>query len=59
MTMRPLRCRVGIHDWHSGYTPKGDQNQSCTRCGKDRTERIRSVPLTDGSADPRIPHADW
>lgn len=45
MTMRALRCRVGLHDWLPGYTQEGEQCQSCTPCGKERLERIRPIPI--------------
>jgi hypothetical protein len=47
MTMRALRCRVGLHDWHPGYTQQGEQRHSCTLCGKERMERIKPIPLDD------------
>ena len=45
-TIRPLRCRLGIHHWHTMRTQDGDQYDCCTRCGKDRTESFGGGPWT-------------
>lgn len=49
-TARPLRCRIGFHHWHTMRTQEGDQYESCTRCGKDRTENYGGGPLIGGMA---------
>jgi len=41
---RPLRCRLGIHDWQTARTQEGDPYESCTRCGKDRSQIIGGGP---------------
>lgn len=59
MPKRAVRCRVGLHDWHFGYTQEGEQCQSCTRCGKQRIKRIRTIPIDGPPEEIRFPHADW
>lgn len=59
MTVRALRCRVGLHDWRSAYTREGEQCQSCARCGKERLERIRNIPLPSDPPDMDYPGRGW
>jgi len=36
---RPLRCRLGIHDWVLERNPENGQTYlCCVRCGRDRTD---------------------
>jgi hypothetical protein len=48
---RPLRCRAGLHRWHTANTTDGLRYDSCQLCGKDRGERYSGF-VSGGSGIP-------
>ena len=42
---KPLRCRLGLHDWVRHYNDEGQDYQLCSRCEKYHD----SFHLTDSS----------
>lgn len=48
---QPLRCRVGLHRWHTTSTTDGQRYDSCSFCGKDRGERYSGF-VSGGSGLP-------
>ena len=33
---KPLRCRLGLHDWYVTLNPDGEKYQACARCNAER-----------------------
>lgn len=48
---RPVRCRVGLHRWHTASTADGQRYDACLLCGKDRGERFSGF-VSGGSGLP-------
>lgn len=48
---RSVRCRVGLHRWHTASTTDGQRYDACLLCGKDRGERSSGF-VSGGSGMP-------